>query len=148
MPQVSKRHLPVELRERIFQIFWKSASDLGSPGEARDFLNDLLSETEKVMLAKRLTVALLLKKGYAYRKISDLVKVSTGTVMRVSNKLKAGGPGYRRVTKQLMRDEKIVKLLGKVEDVLDFLTESRPYSPRWIKEQKARRQRQIRRDLF
>ena len=80
MTQVSRLPLPKKLEEQMYTLFRRVLSELHSEGDITDFLDDLLTPTEKVMLAKRLAIAFLLEKGYDQRAIHTILKVSTTTV--------------------------------------------------------------------
>jgi len=147
MTQVSRRLLPQGVEERIFEILWQSLADLNSAGKVEKFLEDLLSKTEKMMLAKRLAIAVMLAKGFKYRGIQETLKVSGTTVMLVSNQLKLGGTGYRQAIDKLIKDEKIVQALDKIGDMLSALPKGKPYSSGWIREQKERRKIQSNRAM-
>jgi len=118
MPQVSRYPLSKEIEERMFKIFWKSLARLSSSGTIQKFLDDLLSPVEKIMLAKRLAIALLLSRNYSYEDIKKTLKVSNDTVAKVKIWLTHGGQGYKMVTKEILADEKMKEFWEKIEDVL------------------------------
>jgi len=118
MAQVSKYPLRKEIEERIFEVLLKTIADLKKPEEVDEFLEDFLSPVEKIMLAKRLAIVVLLGKGYDYRGIREILKVTPGTVSGVNLKLKYGGRGYKRVVEKLLQEEKIEKLFEKIDEVL------------------------------
>ena len=88
MPQVSKNKLEKELDKALRRNFYHSFVGLKTQKEAREFLSDLLTPTEKVMLAKRMGVAALLLSELKYRKVSGVLKVSYATVGKMQNKLR------------------------------------------------------------
>ncbi|EKE12532.1 MAG: hypothetical protein ACD_13C00191G0028 [uncultured bacterium] len=49
-----------------------------------NFFDEFLTPTEQIMLAKRMAISLLLAKNYNYQDISDILKVSNGTIAEVS----------------------------------------------------------------
>jgi len=118
MAQVSRYPLKKEVEEKIFEILLKTIADLKKPEEVNEFLEDFLSPVEKIMLAKRLAIAILLAKGYDYRGIREVLKVTPGTVAEVNLKLKYGGKGYKRVVEKFLREEKIEKLFEKIDEAL------------------------------
>ena len=119
MAQVSRYPLTKEVEERVFEILLKTIADLKKHQEIDEFLKDFLSPTERIMLAKRLTIAILLGKGYDYRQIREILKVTPGTIAAVNLKLKYAGKGYKKVVGKVLKEEKIEKLLGKVNNVLE-----------------------------
>lgn len=97
MAQVSKRYLSPDVQERMFEIFVNAFSKAKYKRDIGKFLMDLLSSTEKIMLAKRLAIAyLLVKKGWTHREISQMLKLSLITIQRVSLVLNIQGNGYRK----------------------------------------------------
>lgn len=124
MPQVSKRLMDKKTYERMFAVFWQTIGGLKGKIEAEEFFIDLLTPTEKVMLAKRLTIALLLTKGYDYREISQTLKVSFSTIALVNNWLKTeASQTFKKKLQSLIRKEKIKE---KLEDINDFLESISP----------------------
>lgn len=99
------KRLPKEQQEKLLVGFCKALAALKTPEEAAHFLKDLLSEQEAQMLAKRIEIARLLIKGLGYGEIQTLLKVSHGTIARVSHWLATWGEGYRLVVERV-KDEK------------------------------------------
>lgn len=118
MTQVSRIPLRKEIENRIFEIFLTSLARVRRKTEVEIFIDDLLSPTEKIMLAKRLSIALLLVKRYDQRTISELLKVSLSTVNRVSLRLQLGGKGYLRVIQEIIKDEKNDQFWQKLDDMI------------------------------
>jgi TrpR-related protein YerC/YecD len=56
-------------------------------------------------MAQRLDTAVLLHRGYSYKRIMEQVDVSTATIGRVSKCLNYGSGGYRAVIGKLEREE-------------------------------------------
>lgn len=108
------------------------------------FVEDLLSPSEKIMLIKRLAIAILLNKGYTYNQIDQTLKVSRPTIMTVSYFLKHGqNGGYQKVTKKFLKDQKREILLDKIDELLLQL------SPPKLQESAAyERKRMIGKELF
>jgi Trp operon repressor len=115
MPQVSKYPLSPQVEKRMFEIFVDSFRKIYSKKLALNLLNDILTPTEKIMLAKRLSIAYLLEKEYDYRSISSLLKVSLGTVARINNIRKTSGKGYKHVLKLLLNEQKVINFFDKIE---------------------------------
>lgn len=82
MAQVSRRPLDKDIEGRIYESFYKAVGLLNEK-EARAFINDLLTPTEKIMLPKRLAIAILLSRGWNYDAIRDTLKVTQTTVSSV-----------------------------------------------------------------
>ena len=105
MSQVSKRMLSPDIQERLFQNFWEMFADIKTAKQIKSFFEDFLSPTEKIMLAKRMTIAILFSQGYDHRAISSMLKVSTTTVNNVAKYLQAKTPGYQLLIKKYLQKE-------------------------------------------
>lgn len=88
-------------QQALLVTFCRALVELKTPEEAAQFLKDLLSRQEAEMLAKRIEIARLLIKGYTYVEIGKVLKVSNGTVARVSQWLATSGEGYRLVVNRV-----------------------------------------------
>lgn len=137
---VSKRILNEELEGRIFDLFIKTLVDLRYEDEVKDFLGDLISPVEKIMLVKRLAIAILLDKGYTYEAIDNILKVSRPTINRVSLALKYGKSGYQKAISKIIKQEKREEFFDKIEEILIQLSPPKAYgSAAHQKKQKAGR---------
>lgn len=105
MTQVSRHPVSKAIYERIFKIFLKSVVKIGNEKEAEEFFSDFLTPTERIMLAKRLSIALLLSKDYDYQTIRRILRVSQGTIAGVNVFLKFAGKGYRKIIEKIMKEE-------------------------------------------
>lgn len=121
MTQVSKYPIRKDIEQRIGELFQKAISKLHSSVDIDDFLNDFLSPVEKIVLAKRLAIAVLLAKGYDYSSIRKILMVTPPTIASVSVTMKYSGKGYRKLLDALIADEEMSAFWGKIEDVLTSL---------------------------
>lgn len=78
--------------------------------EAENLISDFFTPTERIMLSKRLGIALLLEKGYEYRTIIDTLKVSFPTIASVNMARVYGKDGYRKFIRKIVRDDSINRL--------------------------------------
>lgn len=101
MPQVSKSPIPKKTDRKIRKAFTRALVDIKSEREMERYIFDLLTPTERVMLAKRLAIAALLIEGLPYHEISERLKVSTATIGRVNLWLGMAGDGYRLVVEKI-----------------------------------------------
>lgn len=142
MTKVSRRIVNKELEKHIFEVFIKTIVDLKNEKEVADFLEDLLSPTEKIMLVKRLAIAILLAKDYTYDAIDETLKVSRPTIMNVSYWLKHGKSGYRRVIERIVNNQKKEAFMDNIEELLLRLSPPKRYgSP--LHEEKRRLGKEI-----
>lgn len=121
MPQVSKYPLAKDTEKRLYQLFWETVANLKDSIKAEEFFTDLLTPTEKVMLSKRLAIAVMLIKGYDYSSIKSILKVSPTTIGAVSLWLKHSGTGYRKVVQRLVTKEKFEEILSGIESAIELV---------------------------
>lgn len=112
MSQVSKRVLSKNIQDQLLENLWHAFADIKNAAEAEILLADFLSPTEKVMFAKRIAIAILLKKNYDFRSISKLLRVSTTTINNIYKMMGLNSKSYnflidkynrRQTTKELFR---------------------------------------------
>ena len=125
MTQVSRYPVHKAVEKRMFEIFERTFSHLKNSEDIKDFLEDFLSPVEKIMLAKRLSIAVLLAKGHNYQVISSILRVTSTTIATVSLSLKYSGKGYRNIVNKILKDEKIDNFWQKIEDVLAKIPQSK-----------------------
>lgn len=118
MSKLSRRFLDKELENKIFEVFLKTIVDIKTTAEAKNFIEDLLSPTEKIMLVKRLAIAVLLTKGKTYEYIDHTLKVSRATIMTVSLWLKHGKGGYGKVVDKILKTQNKERLIDNIEEIL------------------------------
>ena len=111
MPHVSSR----ELNQKFLgELFNKLFSILGK-GERKGLLssvaNELFTPTEKIMLAKRLAIILMLKSNVPHERVSQVLQVSPTTVSKMSLGVEIGK--YKAILKVSQKEkldiEKIVR---------------------------------------
>ena len=98
----------------MFEIFYEILAERKTSKEVKEFLTDLLTPTEQVMLAKRLSIAILLTYECDYRTISETLKVSYSTIGNVANWLKLAGRGYRQALHAFIEKHKPSALINLV----------------------------------
>lgn len=126
MSQVSKRYLHKDIEDRILDLFWSSFAPLSTKGSVKLLLDDLLTPTEKLMIAKRLAIAFMLIKGYDYASINSRLKVSNPTIWNVKMWLNHKGEGYKMVIDKIMTKEKWEKFWHDLEFVFEQTLPPRP----------------------
>jgi uncharacterized protein YerC len=116
MTQVSKIPLRKEIEKRMYDVFLDSIAMVHTRSQVQKLLMDWLSPTEKVMLAKRLSIALLLTKQYNQRQIAKLLHVGLETVNKVNKVLTHGDGGYMMVLSVFLKQEKQEAFWEKIDD--------------------------------
>lgn len=94
MPRSKPQLMPLRERNKLLGEFWTTISLLETVDEIKNFLKDLLSETEAVMLARRLKIAQLIYAGWSYERIEKSLHTSPATIASVHSWLDGGFGGY------------------------------------------------------
>lgn len=89
MARLNKQKLTEKQLQKLFRQLSTTLSQLASNDTDR-FLSDLLGPEEKIMLAKRLGIVVLLLEGYSLYKIASLLKVSPATAKHLKSKIDSG----------------------------------------------------------
>lgn len=111
-----------KISEKVYEVFVNSVKNTKSSGEVVDFLDDLLTPVEKIMLAKRVAIAfLLLEDNFGYEYISKTLKVSRGTIARVNSVLITQGKGYKQILGNMLRNKALKIAVGEMLDNLNSL---------------------------
>ena len=83
--------------DRLFQTIL----NLQTVEDCYAYFEDLCTIKEIRDMAQRLDTAVLLSRGYSYKRIMEQVDVSTATIGRVSKCLNYGTGGYREAIRKL-----------------------------------------------
>jgi uncharacterized protein YerC len=139
MPQISKRKVDQETLSRLGQLLMNCVVKLKTKQEAADFLGTLLTQTEKIMVVKRLGIAILILKGYENYSIEDVLKVSETTINTVKKELARSPESFRRSLSQIVKKDQIKKIFLKIEAALDIVPPRRGSWQEWGKEKWQRK---------
>ena len=101
--QVSARKLNHHIERQIFAVLHQMLGDAKNAEEVKILLNNLLSEAEHVVLAKRLAIAVFLDKGRSYENIKNILKVSSATIASVQEMM--GDPGFQLALRKIKAEE-------------------------------------------
>ncbi len=115
MPHVSSKKLKKETLNKLYNEFGKAFEKSARKSEARFFLGDLLTKTEKIMLAKRFAVIYLLSQEVPISYIAESLGMSYSTVFRMSLKYDIGK--YSSLLKTLGEKDK-TDIWGILEKIL------------------------------
>ena len=110
MARVSKQKLNKKVLNQINNRLVDTVANLETSFATRIFLNDLLGEEEKIILAKRLSIIFMLQENISCYKISKLLKVSESTVKKIS------------IDIDLEKYENILKIVRQKKNRLTFWT--------------------------
>ena len=104
MTQISKRKLGKELESEVYDMFWSTITKFTDKKESALFFSDLFTSTERINFSKRLSIAILLHKDYDWKAIKNLLKVSDGTIAKITFKI--NNDGFKLFFNKLERDKR------------------------------------------
>ena len=87
MSRLPKILLPLKTREKILADLDLFLESLEFPFEKRLFLEIFLTPREREVFAKRLQVAILILKGYEYKKIEKEINAGPTTISKIHQSL-------------------------------------------------------------
>lgn len=122
MPKVSQNPLPPERKKEIMDALIRTLAKINNDSLLKRFLDDLLTPTEKLMLGKRLMVAVLLQRGYSYGAVCRALKMSKTTVHLIQRELLKSGEGYKKIFDLFFRESRGQKILDAIEQFLNSVT--------------------------
>lgn len=121
MVQISKKRLDKDIETEMYKQFWKSLSEMKNPQESSEFFSDILTETEKVMLAKRFAVALLVVRERTATEIRQAINVTYSTIATVSSWVKNAKPKTQAILKSLSSQKDWEVIDDRIEELIDKL---------------------------
>lgn len=124
MPRSRPQLTPIKERNQLLHEFWTTLALLESVDEIKNFLKDLLSETEALMLARRLKIARLIYSGWSYETIEKKMHTSATTIASVHSWLDGGFGGYiqgiAKLRKELQRQSTLAEKKEAARDPLSL----------------------------
>ena len=128
MSKVNPRKLDSNSKIKYKDLLWTSIAQLETRNEVKQFFKDLLSESESIMLARRIEIARRLLEGESYDNIAKELKVGKDTIGRVQGWLASGFGGYEKAVggfnKELKKRFKGSRNIERAE----------PFSFSWLKQ--------------
>jgi uncharacterized protein YerC len=116
MTNISKKQLT---KKQLAQLFEQLNTLIGkmNSSKANDFLHDLLGPEERIMLAKRLAIIVMITESYSSYRIAKILHVSTATVDTARKKYEGGS--YDRLLSQFNTGQKqYVNLIETLDSIL------------------------------
>lgn len=82
MVRITPYNIKPEAYKKVFEIFYEVVSKNKDKEEFNQIFLELLSPSERIMIAKRIAIIYLLMKNIDYQMICKVIKVSSGTVFK------------------------------------------------------------------
>lgn len=128
MPRVNLKIMDTKSKMRYLDLLWTSIAQLETREETKRFFKDLLSESEAIMLARRIEIAKRLLEGEPFDNIIRELKVGKDTIGRVQRWLISGFGGYEKAVNGFKKEtDRRFKKPSKA-------FKNKPYGFNWIKQ--------------
>jgi uncharacterized protein YerC len=106
MTHISKRKIEPKIREHILNSFTLLIKDLDDVPDTEKFLISILSETERMMISKRIVAAFLLRHNVEPCKIQDILKLTPATISRLKLWIQTHQEGFNIIFDKLEKQRK------------------------------------------
>jgi hypothetical protein len=123
MTRISRNPVKEKVLDKMFYLLFETLGNKYDQEEFSQVIYELLSPTERIMIAKRVAIIFLLMKDIDYFSISQVLKVSSSTIANYHTVL-LSSKGVVESLKSIVRNEKVANFLE--ETWLEF---SRPGKP-------------------
>lgn len=133
MSQVSKNILNNRVYERIFSLFPQLLHRMIARHQEDDLVKAFFTRTEKIVFAKRVAIAFMLVKGYTYQQIVTKIKVSYGTVSRISDVLRTNGSVVASELDSIAKEDAFLHFLNAIDYHLERITPPKGNQRVWRK---------------
>jgi len=113
MTRISRFELGEKTLNRLFDLLFSVVGNKKDIDEFKKTIVDLLSPTERIMIAKRVAIIYLLLKKMEYEEIAHILKVSTSTIAKF-HLIMEKSDGIVPTFNKLQRNEKIGQFLEEI----------------------------------
>ena len=113
MTRISKFPVQDNVLEKLFDLLFEVLGNQEDQEEFSKVIYDLLSPTERIMVAKRVAIVYLLMKKIDYYNISDVLKVTPNTIAKFQA-IRKKSKGIVKSLKHIVRNEKIANFFEKL----------------------------------
>lgn len=118
MPRASRFRLSQNQFEEINSHLLYLISSLNKNSKIENFLEGFLTKEEKIMLAKRLVLFMMLIKGYSPSVTQNTLRISYETVRIYQNQLNVKNEDFRKIMEQLVKRQESINLFRKIDKFL------------------------------
>lgn len=122
MPRASKFRFHEKEFEKIYSHLLYTISSINNSGDVEKFLDGFLSKEEKIMLAKRLVLFMMLKRNYSPSVIQGALHISYETVRINQNQLGSKNSYFQTLLDRLIKREQTKELFEKLDKAFKPLT--------------------------
>lgn len=101
--QLSQNKINKTIELQLEKFLFGLLSETDDPQRVKLILGELLTETERTAVLKRLGIAIYLDKSRSYEDIKNNIKVSSATIASVAERF--GNQGWQEIIKMIKAEE-------------------------------------------
>ena len=101
--QLSQNKINKTIESQLERMFLGLLSETDDPNKIKLIIGELLTETERMAVLKRLGIAIYLDKSRSYEDIKNNIKVSSATIASVAERF--GQAGWQEIIKMIKAEE-------------------------------------------
>lgn len=149
MTQVSKVKLDKVLEEEMFSQFWRCLAKVNTSEKSSDFFSDFFTKTEKTMLAKRFSAAILVIREKSATEIRKALHLSYSAIGVVSAWVNNSKPKTKEILINISKEKDLESMLDKIDSLIDKIPPRRhsDWKEEFSKRNKSNRKRSVRKTL-
>lgn len=102
--KVKAKDLPKEEKIKTLDALYTAAGTVRGRTSMKLFLRDLLTESERIMMGRRILIARYLLSGKTFDDIAVEMRVSNTTIRKVDRWLNDQFPGYEQAIKEMEKE--------------------------------------------
>lgn len=125
MTRISKYKVEDKVLKKLYFLMFEIISNMDEEERFTGIMEELLSPTEKIMIAKRIAIIYLLMKNIDYLMISDVLKVSSRTIAKFHS-ITNEGKEIKNLLDSIIGNEKIKDFFEEL-----FFREPGTYGVNW-----------------
>ena len=116
MPHVSQKRVKRKTAKLLEERFVRFILGLKNSKQGELLLKEILTPTERTMLAKRVSIIYMLERGYSFYRIQKILKVSTSTILRFWKQKQSGA--FVHTLQSFKKEQEAKKFWGTLETFL------------------------------
>ena len=101
MPKISTAKISKQEMNKMLSLLYLKIAKLKNKKEIADFLSDILMDSEKVMILRRLQIAKMLMEEKTYEEVRAKLGVGFDNIKTVRHKIDFGSGGYLKFIKEI-----------------------------------------------
>ncbi len=136
MPQLSRKKLRPDVENRVRELLATCIQRCRETGATENFIETILTDTEKLMIAKRVSIALMVLKQYKLLEITKTLNVTGNTVRSVAVWLDRMGKEFVELLSKIADEDQ-----KKADNIEELENEAYGYQPRYGTNWKEARRR-------